>query len=63
MLNEENTTGITDCIYGPEGLLRKVTTVNQESNTFYCNADHLKCIGWVIESKKSELISYQPHRE
>jgi RHS repeat-associated protein len=65
VLHEENTIGTADYIYGPKGLLTKRTTVNQESNTFYCHADHLGSNRLVTDENKNIVaaVTYHPFGE
>jgi RHS repeat-associated protein len=65
VLYEETMTGTADYIYGPKGLLGKRTTVNQESNTFYCHVDHLGSNRLVTDENKNIVaaISYHPFGE
>jgi RHS repeat-associated protein len=62
VLYEENMTGIATYIYGPNGILGKRTTINEESNTFYYHTDHLGSTRLVTDSDKNivSAVTYHP---
>jgi RHS repeat-associated protein len=61
-LYEETMTGTAVYIYGPTGRIAKRTTINQETNIFYYNTDHLGSIRLVTDSSKNivSAITYHP---
>jgi len=65
VLYEENSTGTACYIYGPKGKLAKRTTINQESNTYFCHTDHLGSIRSVTDSSKNIVAAatYHPFGE
>jgi RHS repeat-associated protein len=65
ILYEENTNGTASYIYGPQGRLAKITTIGQESNTFYYHTDQLGSTRLVTDSGKNIVTSmtYHPYGE
>ena len=63
-LYEENTTGVACYIYGPQGLLAKRTTINEESSMFYYHTDHLGTR--LVTDENKNIVSattYHPNGE
>jgi RHS repeat-associated protein len=59
---EETATGTASYIYGPTGRLAKITTFNEESNTFYCHTDHLGSTRLVTDENRNIIsaVTYHP---
>ena len=65
ILYEENSNGTATYIHGPQGILAKRTTVNQETNTFYYHTDHLGTTRLVTDDSKNIVaaVTYRPFGE
>jgi RHS repeat-associated protein len=61
VIYEANPTGWISYIYGPTGLLAKLTTIDQESNMYYYHKDHLGSTRVITDSNKTVIATFTYH--